>query len=78
MNEKISKMGNRLINDWKFVIILCLTLGLAPYVPEPHIWGKIKWIRGGAAGMGWLDWFDVLLHGFPWVLLIRLIFKRMP
>lgn len=67
-----------LLNDWKFVLLLCLTLGLAPFYPEPHIWGKIKWISGGAVGMQPMDWFDVVLHGFPWVLLIRLLIKRLP
>ncbi len=62
-----------LINNWKIVLLLCLTLGLAPYFPEPHILGKLKWILGGATGMKPMDWFDVLLHGFPFVLLIRLL-----
>jgi hypothetical protein len=66
-----------LFNNWKIVILLCLTLGLAPYFPEPHIWGKIKWIAGGAIGMQFMDWFDVLLHGFPFVLLFRLIIKQL-
>lgn len=61
------------LNDWKMTILLCLTLGLAPFVPEPHIWGKLKWIAGGANGMQFMDWFDVALHGFPWILLIRLV-----
>ena len=51
-----------------------LTLGLAPFNP-PHIWGKIQWILGGNAfhtenGMQVQDWFDLFMHGFPWVLLI--------
>lgn len=62
-----------IINNWKIVLLLCLTLGLAPYFPEPHILGKVKWITGGAAGMKPMDWFDALLHGFPFVLLIRLL-----
>lgn len=65
------------INDWKTVILLCLTMGLAPFVPEPHIWGKVKWLAGGAVGMGPMDWFDVVLHGFPWVLLLRLAGKTL-
>jgi hypothetical protein len=65
------------INNWKFVIILTLLLGLAPFVPEPHIWGKIKWIAGGAKGMGALDWFDFVYHGIPWVLLIRLSYLQL-
>lgn len=59
------------INDWKIIILLCLTIGLAPFFPEPHIWGKIKWMSGGAVGMQFMDWFDVLLHGFPYILLVR-------
>ncbi len=65
-----------IINNWKIVLLLCLTLGLAPYFPEPHILGKVKWILGGATGMKPMDWFDVLLHGFPFVLLIRLLFIK--
>ena len=65
------------INNWKLVILLCLTLGLAPFFPEPHIWGKIRWIAGGANGMEILDWFDVIFHGFPFILLIRLIFFKL-
>lgn len=60
------------INNWKLVILLCLVLGLAPFFPEPHIWGKIRWIAGGANGMALMDWFDVMFHGFPFILLIRL------
>ena len=63
----------KLINDWRIIILLCFTLGLAPFLPEPHIFGKLKWLAGGAVGMGPKDYFDVVLHGFPFVLLIRLI-----
>lgn len=51
-------------------IVMALTLGLAPFYPEPHIWGKLKWLAGGAVGMQPMDWFDLLLHGFPWILLM--------
>ncbi|SEQ82241.1 hypothetical protein SAMN05421824_2406 [Hyunsoonleella jejuensis] len=63
----------KLLNDWKLIILLCLTLGLAPFFPEPHLWGKLKWIAGGANHMQLMDWFDALMHGFPFLLLIRLI-----
>ena len=61
----------KLLNNWKFLILLCLTLGLAPFVPEPHIWGKIRWVLGGGKGMAAMDYFDLVLHGFPFILLIR-------
>jgi hypothetical protein len=56
--------------------VLCLTLGLAPFSPEPHIVGKLKWIAGGANGMSLMDWFDTLLHGAPWVALIVVLALR--
>jgi hypothetical protein len=52
-------------------------LGLAPFFPEPHIWGKIKWIAGGAEGMQAADWFDVLFHGLPFLLLLRLLIIKL-
>lgn len=67
----------KLLNDWKIIAVLCLTLGLAPFLPEPHILGKLKWITGGAKGMQLMDWFDVILHGFPFILLIRLIILKL-
>ncbi|WP_299253011.1 hypothetical protein [uncultured Lacinutrix sp.] len=66
----------KILNNFRLIIILCLTLGLAPFFPEPHLWGKLKWLFGGANGMQIKDWFDVVLHGFPWVLLIRIIFIK--
>lgn len=65
---------NMIKNNWKLFLIASLTLGLAPFNP-PHIWGKIQWILGGNAfsgkdAMQTQDWFDVLLHGTPWILLL--------
>lgn len=49
-----------------------LTLGLAPFFPEPHILGKLKWIWGGGHGMKLMDYMDLLMHGTPWLALIIL------
>ncbi len=61
------------INDWKILIIASLTLGLAPFVPDPHIMGKLRWVAGGGVGMQVMDWLDLLFHGLPWLLLMRLV-----
>jgi len=61
-----------IINDWKILVIACLTLGLAPFVPEPHIFGKIRWILGGGEGMKLIDYGDFFMHAAPFLLLIRL------
>lgn len=55
------------------VILACLTLGLAPFTPEPHIWEKIKMLRAGTLRKP-IDIFDFLLHATPFALLaLRLI-----
>lgn len=60
----------KILNNWKLLAVACLTLGLAPFFPEPHILGKLKWISGGAIGMQLIDWFDAFFHGLPWLLMI--------
>ena len=66
MKELLTKIEQNLVL-W---IGASLTLGLAPFTPEPHIWGKLKWVAGGAVGMQGADWFDLVMHGTPWLLLI--------
>lgn len=52
---------------WIFAIA-ALTLGLAPFVPEPHIWEKLGMLVDGTLSRP-MDIFDLILHGAPWVLL---------
>lgn len=66
----------QLLNNWKLILLGCLTLGLAPFSPEPHLWGKLKWIAGGASEMQFADWFDTAMHGLPFLLLIRYLFLK--
>jgi hypothetical protein len=51
---------------WPAVIFLCLTLGLAPYAP-PHLLEKLQLLARGQLRRP-IDWFDLLLHGAPWLL----------
>lgn len=58
-DHKIKKLG--------VIVFLCLTLGLAPFVPEPHIWMDLKWVWTGGSGMKLINWFDLFFHGAPWI-----------
>lgn len=66
-----------MFNDWKILLLACLTIGLAPFFPEPHVWAKLRWVAGGAKGMEVMDWIDLMLHGLPWILLIRYLLLRL-
>ena len=50
------------------IVVLCLTLGLAPFFPEPHVWEKLKMVSSGTLVRP-VDIFDLLLHGSPFILL---------
>jgi hypothetical protein len=50
------------------LIAIVLTLGLAPFVPEPHVWEKLKMLAAGTLERP-IDIFDLLYHGAPWMLL---------
>lgn len=50
------------------LIIISLMLGLAPFVPEPHVVEKLKMLVDGSLGKP-IDIFDLFMHGTPWVLL---------
>ncbi len=53
---------------WSILILACLTLGLAPFAP-PHIWEKLQMLSQGRLVRP-IDWFDLVFHGFPWLLLL--------
>ncbi|WP_127112330.1 RND transporter [Shimia sediminis] len=55
--------------SWTLVILVALTLGLAPFTPEPHIWEKLRMLVA-ADLVKPVDWFDLVLHGAPWVVLV--------
>ena len=55
--------------SWTLVIVAVLTLGLSPFVPEPHVWEKLKMLATGTL-IKPIDGFDLVLHGTPFVLLI--------
>jgi hypothetical protein len=51
------------------LVVISLLLGLAPFVPEPHVWEKLKMLAAGTLVKP-IDIFDLFMHGTPWVLLI--------
>ena len=40
MLKAISELVAKL--PWSMIILFCLTLGLAPFFPIPHVWEKLK------------------------------------
>lgn len=51
------------------LIIFTVLLGLAPFVPEPHLVEKIRMLFAGTLTRP-LDIFDLVFHAAPLVLLI--------
>jgi len=53
--------------SWLVVLILVVFLGFAPFVPEPHIWEKLKLLFAGELRAA-VDVFDLVMHGAPFLL----------
>ncbi|MEA2094863.1 MAG: RND transporter [Pseudomonadota bacterium] len=48
---------------------LAVVLALVPFVPEPHLWQKLKMLFSGTLVRP-IDIFDLFLHGTPLVILV--------
>ena len=51
------------------VLVIALTLGFAPFLPEPHLLEKLRMLMAGTLVRP-LDWFDLVWHLWPWLLLV--------
>lgn len=70
MRENLAKI------PFRIVVLICLTLGLAPFLPEPHIWEKLKMLAAGTLSRP-IDIFDLVMHGAPWaVLLLKIAYGQ--
>ncbi|MBT4288425.1 MAG: RND transporter [Deltaproteobacteria bacterium] len=55
------------------LIIFAVALGLAPFVPEPHLVEKIRMLTQGTLTKP-IDIFDLLFHSIPLILIgIKLV-----
>lgn len=54
---------------WFMIIAFAVTIGLAPFAPEPHVIEKLKMLSAGNLARP-IDIFDLVMHGSPWVLII--------
>lgn len=48
---------------------IAILMALLPFVPEPHLWEKLKMLSAGQLTRP-IDIFDLFWHGIPVVLLI--------
>ena len=49
--------------------VAALTLGLAPFLPHPHVYKQIDNLIHGRLTAA-IDIFDLFLHGTPWIALL--------
>ncbi len=61
--------------SWPMAVMMVALLGLAPFVPEPHIWQKLKMLVAGEL-TGMVDIGDLLMHGAPWLILVVKVVRQ--
>ena len=54
---------------YMYIAPLAIFLALAPFLPEPHLWEKLKMLFAGTLVRP-IDIFDLFLHGTPLLMLI--------
>jgi len=58
--------------------VAALVLGLAPFVPEPHLWQKLKMLTAGTLTRP-IDIFDLAMHlSMPLLLVFKLVRMARP
>jgi len=60
---------------FRTAIIMTIFLGLAPFIPEPHIWQKLKMLVAGDLVKP-IDIFDLLFHTAPGMILLAKIYRH--
>jgi len=53
---------------YALLLPLAVVMALLPFVPEPHLWEKLKMLASGTLVRP-IDIFDLFLHGTPLLLL---------
>ena len=59
------------------LVIVAVVLGLAPFVPQPHLLEKLGMLVQGTLSRP-VDIFDLFLHGTPVVLLVLKLLRGKP
>jgi hypothetical protein len=58
------------------LIVVAIFIGLAPFVPQPHLWEKLNMLFDGTLSRP-MDIFDLFWHGTVPVLLFIKIFLQL-
>ncbi|WP_018146267.1 MULTISPECIES: hypothetical protein [unclassified Thioalkalivibrio] len=58
---------------WLFALLVA-TLGLAPWIPEPHVAEKLRWLLAGELNRLW-DILDLVMHAIPWLLMAFKLYR---
>mgnify|MGYP001181023206 CR=1 FL=1 len=63
--------------EYRMLIFLSIILGLAPFLPAPHLFEKLEMLVSGTLTKP-IDIFDLIMHASPMVLLlVKYIYDRM-
>ena len=60
---------------WTPLLVAAILFALAPFVPEPHLWEKLKMLVAGTLTRP-LDIFDLCLHATPVCLVLFKLWRQ--
>lgn len=60
--------------SFSILVPVAIFLTFAPFVPEPHLWQKLKMLFDGVLNKP-MDIFDLFWHGLPLILLVAKLIR---
>lgn len=62
---------------WSLIVLVAIFMALAPFVPEPHLWQKLKMLFAGTLRRP-IDIFDLFWHCAPAIILALKLVRKYP
>ncbi len=63
-------------SNFTYLILLAIVMAVLPFGEQPHLWQKLMLLKQGYLHQA-LDWFDLMMHGAPLVVVIVLFVVRL-
>ena len=56
-------------SNFTYLVLVAILMAVLPFGEQPHLWQKLVLLRQGYLHQA-MDWFDLLMHGGPAVLVL--------
>jgi len=63
-------------SNFTYLILVAILMAVLPFGEQPHLWQKLMLLKQGYLHQA-MDWFDLLMHGGPAVVVLGMLVFRL-